>query len=120
MSVIQTAPRPAAQTHSAPNPDPASPQTPHASNEPGLLRQFFAYYKPHRALFVTDFGCAVVSGLLELGLSACRQVLCGQTAARSELGAYLGLRRRPADDLSGQHRLAVCRQLLGARFRHFH
>ena len=31
-----------------------------------MLRQFFAYYRPHRALFVLDFGCAVVSGLLEL------------------------------------------------------
>ena len=32
-----------------------------------MLRQFFAYYRPHRRLFALDFGCAVVSGLLELG-----------------------------------------------------
>jgi ATP-binding cassette subfamily B protein len=32
-----------------------------------LLRRFFSYYRPHRALFLLDFGCAVVSGLLELG-----------------------------------------------------
>ncbi|WP_237478702.1 ABC transporter ATP-binding protein [Lichenibacterium dinghuense] len=32
-----------------------------------LLRRFFAYYRPHRGLFLLDFGCAVVSGLLELG-----------------------------------------------------
>ena len=32
-----------------------------------LLRRFFAYYRPHRALFLLDFGCAIVSGLLELG-----------------------------------------------------
>lgn len=31
-----------------------------------LLRQFFAYYRPHRALFFLDFTCAVLSGLLEL------------------------------------------------------
>ena len=31
-----------------------------------MLRQFFAYYRPHRGLFVLDFSCAVVSGLLEL------------------------------------------------------
>ena len=31
-----------------------------------MLRQFFAYYRPHRRLFVLDFSCAVVSGLLEL------------------------------------------------------
>jgi ATP-binding cassette subfamily B protein len=32
-----------------------------------LLRRFFVYYRPHRALFLLDFGCAVVLGLLELG-----------------------------------------------------
>ena len=32
-----------------------------------LLRRFFAYYRPHRALFLLDFSCAIVSGLLELG-----------------------------------------------------
>jgi ATP-binding cassette, subfamily B, bacterial len=31
-----------------------------------LLRQFFAYYRPHRRLFILDFSCAVLSGLLEL------------------------------------------------------
>ncbi len=31
-----------------------------------MLRQFFAYYRPHRGLFVLDFSCAVLSGLLEL------------------------------------------------------
>ncbi len=32
-----------------------------------MLTRFFAYYRPHRALFLLDFGCAVLSGLLELG-----------------------------------------------------
>ncbi|MCL6708070.1 ABC transporter ATP-binding protein/permease [Pseudomonas sp. R2.Fl] len=32
-----------------------------------MLRRFFAYYRPYRGLFVLDFGCAVLSGLLELG-----------------------------------------------------
>ena len=31
------------------------------------LKRFLAYYRPHRRLFLLDFGCAVVSGLLELG-----------------------------------------------------
>jgi ATP-binding cassette, subfamily B, bacterial len=31
-----------------------------------MLREFFAYYRPHRTLFVIDFSCAVLSGLLEL------------------------------------------------------
>ncbi len=32
-----------------------------------MLRDFAAYYAPHRRLFLLDFGCAVLSGLLSLG-----------------------------------------------------
>ncbi len=32
-----------------------------------MLRAFFAYYRPHKRLFLLDFGCAVLSGVLELG-----------------------------------------------------
>ncbi|TCT05473.1 ATP-binding cassette subfamily B protein [Aquabacter spiritensis] len=32
-----------------------------------LLRRFFAYYAPYKWLFILDFSCAIVSGLLELG-----------------------------------------------------
>ncbi|MGW9331368.1 ABC transporter ATP-binding protein [Bosea sp. NPDC055594] len=32
-----------------------------------MLKRFFAYYRPHRGLFLLDFSCAVISGLLELG-----------------------------------------------------
>lgn len=32
-----------------------------------MLRRFFSYYKPYRKLFILDFTCAVVAGLLELG-----------------------------------------------------
>ena len=31
-----------------------------------LLKRFSAYYRPHRALFLLDFSCAVVAGLMEL------------------------------------------------------
>ncbi len=31
-----------------------------------MLRRFFAYYRPHRGLFLLDFSCAVVAGVLEL------------------------------------------------------
>ncbi|MCI0753299.1 ABC transporter ATP-binding protein [Teichococcus vastitatis] len=31
-----------------------------------MLRRFFAYYRPHRRLFLLDFSCAVLSGVLEL------------------------------------------------------
>jgi ATP-binding cassette subfamily B protein len=32
-----------------------------------MLRRFFAYYRPYRGLFILDFGCAIISGVLELG-----------------------------------------------------
>ncbi len=32
-----------------------------------MLKAFLAYYRPYRALFLVDFGCAILSGLLELG-----------------------------------------------------
>jgi ATP-binding cassette subfamily B protein len=32
-----------------------------------MLHRFFAYYQPHRGLFILDFSCAVLAGLLELG-----------------------------------------------------
>ncbi|KFI32862.1 multidrug ABC transporter ATP-binding protein [Haematobacter missouriensis] len=31
-----------------------------------MLRQFFSYYRPWKLLFFIDFGCAVLSGMLEL------------------------------------------------------
>lgn len=31
-----------------------------------MLRRFFSYYRPYRGLFVLDFTCAVLAGLLEL------------------------------------------------------
>ncbi|MCD2183850.1 ABC transporter ATP-binding protein [Rhizobium sp. GN54] len=32
-----------------------------------MLARFFSYYAPYKKLFVLDFGCAVLAGLLELG-----------------------------------------------------
>jgi ATP-binding cassette subfamily B protein len=31
-----------------------------------MIRRFFAYYRPHRRLFLLDFSCAILSGVLEL------------------------------------------------------
>jgi ATP-binding cassette subfamily B protein len=31
-----------------------------------MLRRFFSYYRPYRGLFILDFTCAVLSGVLEL------------------------------------------------------
>ncbi len=32
-----------------------------------MLKEFFSYYLPHKRLFILDFGCAVLSGVLALG-----------------------------------------------------
>lgn len=32
-----------------------------------MLRRFFSFYRPYLGLFYLDFGCAILSGLLELG-----------------------------------------------------
>ncbi|MBY8977366.1 ABC transporter ATP-binding protein [Rhodobacteraceae bacterium NNCM2] len=32
-----------------------------------MLADFFSYYRPHRRLFMLDFGCAVLAGILSLG-----------------------------------------------------
>ena len=48
-------------------PAPAAPRYKPPMTTTQLLRRFFAYYRPHRTLFLLDFSCAVVSGLLELG-----------------------------------------------------
>ena len=32
-----------------------------------MLRRFFSFYQPYRRLFIVDFSCAVLSGILELG-----------------------------------------------------
>ncbi|MEE3661441.1 ABC transporter ATP-binding protein [Brenneria sp. g21c3] len=32
-----------------------------------MLRRFFSYYSPYKGLFILDFGCAIIAGLLELG-----------------------------------------------------
>ena len=57
------------------NPDPndltqMATHTSSPSPEPGIgdiIRQFASYYAPYRRLFLLDFGCAIVVGLLELG-----------------------------------------------------
>jgi len=65
-----------------------------------MLRRFFSYYLPYRKLFLLDFSCAVLSGLLELGFPmAVRafvdRLLPGQNwtliivAAAALLGVYL-------------------------------
>ena len=65
-----------------------------------LLTRFLAYYRPHRRLFLLDFSCAVISGLLELGFPVAVQVFIDRLlpgrdwslillAAAGLLGIYL-------------------------------
>lgn len=46
--------------------------------QPGLIRRFMSYYRPHKRLFMVDFGCAVVAGLLELGFPVAVQWVVGR------------------------------------------
>ncbi|BBI32962.1 ABC transporter ATP-binding protein [Cohnella abietis] len=32
-----------------------------------MIHRFFAYYQPYKRLFLIDFGCAILAGLIELG-----------------------------------------------------
>ncbi|WP_425623151.1 ABC transporter ATP-binding protein [Brevibacillus borstelensis] len=36
-------------------------------SDPKLIKRFFSYYRPYKGLFLLDFSCAVIAGLLELG-----------------------------------------------------
>ena len=51
-----------------------------------MLRDFFAYYRPHRRLFLLDFGCAIVSGLLELGFPMAVRVFVDVLLPRHDWG----------------------------------
>ena len=54
-----------------------------------MLRQFFAYYRPHRRLFAVDFGCAVFSGLLELGFPMAIRAFIDQLLPGRDWGIIL-------------------------------
>ncbi len=54
-----------------------------------MLRQFFAYYRPHRRLFALDFGCAVVSGLLELAFPMAIRAFVDQLLPGRDWGVIL-------------------------------
>ncbi len=54
-----------------------------------MLRRFFAYYRPHRGLFALDFGCAIVSGLLELGFPMAIRAFVDQLLPGRDWGLIL-------------------------------
>jgi ATP-binding cassette, subfamily B, bacterial len=55
-----------------------------------MLRQFFSYYRPHRRLFVLDFTCAVVSGLLELAFPLAVRTFVDRLLPSQNWGLILG------------------------------
>ncbi|ASM74492.1 MULTISPECIES: ABC transporter ATP-binding protein [Roseobacteraceae] len=54
-----------------------------------MLRQFFEYYRPWKALFWLDFGCAVISGLLELVFPLAIKVFIDVLLPNGDLGLTL-------------------------------
>ena len=51
-----------------------------------LLKRFAGYYKPHRALFMLDFSCAVAAGLLELAFPIAVTVFIDRLLPTGQLG----------------------------------
>ncbi len=60
-----------------------------------MLKDFFSYYRPHRRLFLIDFGCAVLSGLLALGFPLAVKLFVDRLLPQGDWGlitlAALGL-----------------------------
>ena len=54
-----------------------------------MLRRFFAYYRPWKGLFFLDFGCAVLSGLLELGFPMAVRVFVDKLLPGQDWGLIL-------------------------------
>ncbi|TCR64127.1 ABC transporter ATP-binding protein [Bosea sp. BK604] len=54
-----------------------------------MLRRFFAYYAPHRGLFVLDFSCAVLSGVLELAFPIAVKLFIDQLLPSQNWGLIL-------------------------------
>ncbi|MCK0197157.1 ABC transporter ATP-binding protein/permease [Ancylobacter sp. 6x-1] len=50
-----------------------------------MLKAFFSYYRPHRRLFLIDFGCAVLSGVLELGFPMAMKAFVDLLLPRGDL-----------------------------------
>ena len=55
-----------------------------------MIRQFFTYYRPHRRLFIIDFSCAVISGLLELAFPLAVKAFVDKLLPSQNWGLILG------------------------------
>lgn len=56
----------------------------------GLLRRFADYYKPHKKLFMVDFSCAVLSGVLELAFPIAVQLFIDDLLPEGDWGTIVG------------------------------
>jgi ATP-binding cassette subfamily B protein len=54
-----------------------------------MLKAFLAYYRPYRTLFLLDFSCAVLSGLLELGFPVAVKGFIDTLLPRQDWGLIL-------------------------------
>ena len=54
-----------------------------------MIKRFFSYYAPYKGLFVLDFGCAIIAGLLELAFPMAVSYFIDQLLPRSEFGFIL-------------------------------
>ncbi|MCJ8145021.1 ABC transporter ATP-binding protein/permease [Ancylobacter sp. A5.8] len=54
-----------------------------------MLKSFFSYYRPYRTLFLVDFGCAVLSGVLELGFPMAMKAFVDLLLPRGDLQLIL-------------------------------
>ena len=55
-----------------------------------MLSRFFSYYRPHRRLFLLDFCCAVLSGLLELAFPLAVTAFADKLLPSQNWGLILG------------------------------
>jgi ATP-binding cassette subfamily B protein len=55
-----------------------------------MLARFFAYYRPHRKLFILDFSCAVLSGLLELVFPLATRTFVDKLLPGQDWGLIMG------------------------------
>lgn len=54
-----------------------------------MIRRFFRYYRPYTGLFLLDFGCAVLAGLLELAFPLAVAYFIDDLLPRSDLSLIL-------------------------------
>ena len=56
-----------------------------------MLRRFFSYYAPYKGLFLLDFGCAIVAGLLELGFPLAVKLFVDELLPSQNWGLIAGV-----------------------------